>query len=155
VFGLVNGFIEHSYTRLGTTCDYNAIADFRSESQGTHDHILLSQIRNFPQPGGPGARIYIPQEQGGPVIPPGTGFPLFTSYVSQDYGGGIRNRLRPAWGPRYVASGLTQKKSPPRVAWFESSPEGNGEVESGSVENERQAHAGMCPASPIPQTARQ
>jgi hypothetical protein len=30
----------------------------------------------LPQPGGPGSRIYIPQEQGGPVIPPGTGFPF-------------------------------------------------------------------------------
>jgi hypothetical protein len=29
-----------------------------------------------PQPGGSGFRIYIPQEQGGPVILPGTGFPL-------------------------------------------------------------------------------
>jgi hypothetical protein len=28
------------------------------------------------QPGGPGPRIYIPQKQGGPVIPPGTGFPF-------------------------------------------------------------------------------
>jgi hypothetical protein len=27
----------------------------------------------LPQPGEPGSRIYIPQEQGGPVIPPGTG----------------------------------------------------------------------------------
>jgi hypothetical protein len=42
----------------------------RSESRGTRDQILL------PQPGGPGPRIYIPQEQGGPVIPPGTGFPF-------------------------------------------------------------------------------
>jgi hypothetical protein len=39
------------------------------------NHVLLSHLR-FPQPGGPGSRIYIPQEQGGPVIPPGTGFPL-------------------------------------------------------------------------------
>jgi hypothetical protein len=30
----------------------------------------------LPQPGGPGLRIYIPQKQGGPVIPPGTGFPF-------------------------------------------------------------------------------
>jgi hypothetical protein len=37
----------------------------RSESRG---------IRDSHQPGGPGPRIYIPQEQGGPVIPPGTGF---------------------------------------------------------------------------------
>jgi hypothetical protein len=30
----------------------------------------------LPQPGGPGPHISIPQEQGGPVIPPGTGFPF-------------------------------------------------------------------------------
>jgi hypothetical protein len=28
----------------------------------------------LPQPGGPGPRIYIPQEHGGSVTPPGTGF---------------------------------------------------------------------------------
>jgi hypothetical protein len=28
-----------------------------------------------PQPGGPDPRTYIPEEQDGPVIPPGTGFP--------------------------------------------------------------------------------
>jgi hypothetical protein len=30
----------------------------------------------LPRPGGPGPRIHIPQEQGGPVIPPGTRFPF-------------------------------------------------------------------------------
>jgi hypothetical protein len=35
----------------------------------------MSHLR-LPQPVGPGSRIYIPQEQGGPVIPPGTGLPL-------------------------------------------------------------------------------
>jgi hypothetical protein len=40
----------------------------RSPAQ-LNDHILLSHLR-LPQPGGPGSRIYIPQEQGGPVIPP-------------------------------------------------------------------------------------
>jgi hypothetical protein len=39
------------------------------------DHILLSHLR-LSQSGGPGPRIYIPQEQGGPVITPGTGFPF-------------------------------------------------------------------------------
>jgi hypothetical protein len=47
-----------------------------SESRGTRDHILLSQVGNFPQPEGPGPRFYILQEQGGPVILPGTGFPF-------------------------------------------------------------------------------
>jgi hypothetical protein len=43
-----------------------------SESRRTRNHILLSRLR-LPQPGGPGSRIYIPQKQDGPVIPPGTG----------------------------------------------------------------------------------
>jgi hypothetical protein len=46
-----------------------------SNSRWTPDHILLSHFR-LPQPGGPGSRIYIPREQGVPVIPPGTGFPF-------------------------------------------------------------------------------
>jgi hypothetical protein len=46
-----------------------------SESRRTRNHSLLSHLR-LPQPGGPGSRIYVPQEQGGPVIPAGTGFPL-------------------------------------------------------------------------------
>jgi hypothetical protein len=29
-----------------------------------------------PQPGGPGLRIYDPRRQGGPDIPPGTGYPF-------------------------------------------------------------------------------
>jgi hypothetical protein len=33
----------------------------------------------LPQPGGPGSRIHIPQEQGGPVIPQALG------YVETDY----------------------------------------------------------------------
>jgi hypothetical protein len=44
------------------------------ESCGTQDHILLSQFLRLPQPGEPGPRIYIPQEQGGPGLPTGTGF---------------------------------------------------------------------------------
>jgi hypothetical protein len=45
------------------------------KSRRTYDYILLSHLR-LPQPGGPGSRIYIPQEEGGPVIAPGTGFPF-------------------------------------------------------------------------------
>jgi hypothetical protein len=46
-----------------------------SESLRTRNHTLLSHLR-LPQPGGPGSRIYISQEEDGSVIPPGTGFPL-------------------------------------------------------------------------------
>jgi hypothetical protein len=49
-----------------------------SKFRRTHNHILLSHLR-LSQPGGPGLCIYIPQEQGGPIIPPGTGLPHCTS----------------------------------------------------------------------------
>jgi hypothetical protein len=46
-----------------------------TKSHRTHNHTLLSRLR-LPKPGGQGPLIYIPQEQGGPVIPPGSGFPF-------------------------------------------------------------------------------
>jgi hypothetical protein len=45
------------------------------KSRRTHDHILLSYLR-LAQHGGPESRIYIPHEQGGTVVPLGTGFPF-------------------------------------------------------------------------------
>jgi hypothetical protein len=63
-----------------------------SESRRPRGHTLLSHLRLL-QPGGPGSRIYIPQEQGDPVLPPGTGFPFrhllrlagfFWSHVTTD-----------------------------------------------------------------------
>jgi hypothetical protein len=38
-------------------------------------YFTVSDLR-LPQPGGPGPRIYILQEHGGPVIPPGIGVPF-------------------------------------------------------------------------------
>jgi hypothetical protein len=48
----------------------------------------------LPLPGGPGPRIYIPQEQGGPVIPQALGSLFVASYDSQSYGGCQRQRIR-------------------------------------------------------------
>jgi hypothetical protein len=39
-------------------------------------HFTVSVLR-LPQPGGPDPCIYIPQEQGGPVITPGTGYRIW------------------------------------------------------------------------------
>jgi hypothetical protein len=64
-----------------------------SESRGTRDHILLSQIRHSPNLEGQVPVFYIPQEQGGPVIPQELGSHFVASYDSQSYGGGIRTRL--------------------------------------------------------------
>jgi hypothetical protein len=58
------------------------VADGRR--QRIHSHVRVPRdswprftVSNsrFHQPGGPGPRVYIPQEHGGPVILPGTGFP--------------------------------------------------------------------------------
>jgi hypothetical protein len=45
-----------------------------SNSPRTRTHTLLSLFLRLPQPGGPGFRIYVPREQGGLIIPSGTGF---------------------------------------------------------------------------------
>jgi hypothetical protein len=57
-----------------------------SESHRTYNYTLLSHLR-FPQPWGSGSHIYILQEQGGTVIPPGIEFPLQSrswSYFTTD-----------------------------------------------------------------------
>jgi hypothetical protein len=65
---------------MGLSFIVNAGLRQRSYSQvrvprDSRPNFTVSDSR-LPQPGGPGPRIYIPQEQGGPVIPPGTGFPF-------------------------------------------------------------------------------
>jgi hypothetical protein len=49
----------------------------RSKSLKTHDHICL--VEDSPQPREPSRRIYIPQEQGGPVTPGVVSSPFVTS----------------------------------------------------------------------------
>jgi hypothetical protein len=56
----------------------------RSHSQGgvprdSLPYFALSDLR-LPQPGGSGPHIYIPQKEGGSVIPPGTGLLLVLSF---------------------------------------------------------------------------
>jgi hypothetical protein len=65
----------------------------RSESHRTHDHILLSQIRDSHNLEDQVPVFIFLQRQGGPVITPATGFPFFASYDSQGYDRGIRPRL--------------------------------------------------------------
>jgi hypothetical protein len=70
------------------------------------------------QPGGPGSRIYIAQEQGGTVITLGTGFPfrrlLPLTGLPYKYQNppphGVSYWL--AAGPRYIASARTAQKTP-------------------------------------------
>jgi hypothetical protein len=87
-------FVAPSLTR-GLVCKllYNCFWALPELSLLGRSPTELTEILRLPQPGGPGLRIYIPQEQGGPGIPPGTGFPFVPSYDSQGYGGGILTRL--------------------------------------------------------------
>ena len=48
--------------------------------QESGPYFTVSDLRNS-QPGGPGAHIYIPQEQGGPVVHPGTVHVTLVSYI--------------------------------------------------------------------------
>jgi hypothetical protein len=74
-------FVVPSLTR-GRVCNLQLLLVFSSavplgsESRGSQDHILLSQLLRLLQPGGQGPRVFIPQEQGGPDIPPRTVFPF-------------------------------------------------------------------------------
>jgi hypothetical protein len=45
----------------------------------------------------PGSRIYIPQEQAGSVITPGTGLPFRRFHDSQGYGGGNSEPSATPW----------------------------------------------------------
>jgi hypothetical protein len=54
---------------------YSVISQ-RSEWRRTRNHTSLSHPI-LAQHGGPGSRIYIPQEQGGPIIPPALRFSYF------------------------------------------------------------------------------
>jgi hypothetical protein len=83
--------------------------------QESWPHFTVSDSR-LPQPRGPGTRICIPQEQGGPVIPQELGSLYVAPYNLQGYGGGILTHLHTgvfflaAWDPRYIALGWNHRK---------------------------------------------
>jgi hypothetical protein len=65
--------------RLQLLLPLASIVILGTESRGTQDHILLSQVRD-PKPGGPRTRSYIPHEESGPkvkiVLPPTASRPV-------------------------------------------------------------------------------
>jgi hypothetical protein len=65
----------------------------RSESRGTHDQILLSQIQDSPNLEGQ-VRVFIsPRNRVARLYPQVLGSLFIGLYDSQGYGGGIRPRL--------------------------------------------------------------
>jgi hypothetical protein len=68
----------------------------RSEPRSTHDYILLSQIRDFPNLEGQVLVFLSPRNRVARLYPQALGPPFLASYDSQGYGGGIRTRLHMA-----------------------------------------------------------
>jgi hypothetical protein len=66
-----DGSVINSYNYFGVLPEKSLSGP---KSSRTHDHLLLPHMR-LPKPGGSCPRIYIPQEQSGPVMPVGTEFP--------------------------------------------------------------------------------
>jgi hypothetical protein len=60
---------------------------------GTHDHILLSQIRDSPNLDGQVPVFISPRTRVTQLYPQALGSLSVASYDSQGYGGGIRTRL--------------------------------------------------------------
>jgi hypothetical protein len=71
-----------------------------SKYRRTHGHILLSLMR-LPQPAGPGSRISIPPEQGGPVTPGHWVLFLSPLKTRRDYGGYILTHLHTGYNPHH------------------------------------------------------
>jgi hypothetical protein len=65
----------------------------RSESRRTHDHILLSEIRDFPNLEGQVPILISPRNRVARLYPQALGSLFVASYDSQGCGGGIRPRL--------------------------------------------------------------
>jgi hypothetical protein len=65
----------------------------RSESCGTHDHISLSQIRDFPNLEGQVPVFISPRNRVAQLYPQALGSLFVISYDSQGYGGGVRTGL--------------------------------------------------------------
>jgi hypothetical protein len=64
-----------------------------SEFHGTHDHILLSQIRDSTNLEGQVPILISPKNRVAQIYPQELGSLFIASYDSQGYGGGIRTRL--------------------------------------------------------------
>jgi hypothetical protein len=65
----------------------------RSESRGTHDHILLSQIRGSPDLEGQVSVFISPRNRVARLYIQALGSLFVASYDSQGYGKDIRSRL--------------------------------------------------------------
>jgi hypothetical protein len=108
-------------------CSFQILLDIanaaflRSESHGTHEHILLSLFLRLPHPGGQGSCIYFPQEQGSPVIHPRIGLQWILCKGS-DYIRLVWNAFHGAYVTLILSVHLGGKKKK-KKPWSESARE--------------------------------
>jgi hypothetical protein len=113
-------YVTSCLTR-GWVCRFQLLLDLvsevilRSESRGTHDHILLSQIRDSPNLEEQVPAFLSLRKRDARIYPQVLG-PLFVaSYDSQGYGWDIRPRLQTGvalvlvWTAAYIVSGFHGK----------------------------------------------
>jgi hypothetical protein len=83
-----------------------------SESRGTRDHILLSQIRDSPNLKGQVPVFICSRDRVAHLYPKALGSIFVASYDSQGYGGGIRNCLYAgSWSKQNSTSTLARSQS--------------------------------------------
>jgi hypothetical protein len=88
----------------------------RSEFRGAHEHILLSQIRYFPNVEDQVPVFISPRNRVGRLYPQALGSLLVASYYCQGYGGGIWTRLH--MGLQYAMCLSYHIKALWRDAWM-------------------------------------
>jgi hypothetical protein len=74
------------------------------ESRVTHDHILLTEIRDSPNLEGQVQVFIFPRNRVTRLYPQTLGSLFIASYYSQGYGGGIPNRLHASQSQSHIAS---------------------------------------------------
>jgi hypothetical protein len=79
--------------RLQVLLGFASVVILRSESLGTHDHILLSQIRDSPNLEDQVPVFISPRKRVAQFYPQALGYLFVASYDSQGYSGSIRRRL--------------------------------------------------------------
>jgi hypothetical protein len=84
----------------------------RSESRGTHYHILLPQIRDSPNLEGQVPEFISPRNKVSRLYPQALGSLFVASYDSQGYGGGIRTRNQERIASRKLGSDTGLKRNP-------------------------------------------
>jgi hypothetical protein len=92
-----------------------------SEPQGTHDHILLSQIRDSPNLEGQVPVYIFPRNRVAQLHPQALGSLFVTSYDSLSYGGGILTRLHAGPSKNCLIWNLIRQRTAKKTASTSSS----------------------------------